>query len=185
MPGQYNSNNPKVVTENHHAQSVRHNALGRFPANLIHDGSEEVVNAFPYTESHSGAMRKGTGTGGKGINVLNAPPAKAEDFEPYADKGSASRFFYSAKASKKDRMDSKHPTVKPISLMRYLCRLITPPNGIVLDPFAGSGTTGQAAILEGFNVIMIEKDPEYYQDILNRMSYIEKAKANEQLEIGA
>lgn len=95
----------------------------------------------------------------------------------FGDSGSASRFFYSAKASKKDRLDSKHPTVKPISLMRYLCRLITPYGGTVLDPFAGSGTTGQAAIEEGFRPILIEREAEYYQDILNRFNQFDEEVA--------
>lgn len=88
------------------------------------------------------------------------------------DSGGASRFFYSAKASKKERRESKHPTVKPLALMRYLCRLITPPGGTVLDPFAGSGTTGEAAVLEGFHPVMIELEPEYVKDIENRMKAI-------------
>ena len=91
--------------------------------------------------------------------------------------GNPSRFFYCTKASKKERADSKHPTVKPLSLMRYLCRLITPPEGIVLDPFAGSGTTLEAAILEGFNVVGIEKEHDYIPDIRRR---IERAQLNTQ-----
>jgi len=90
----------------------------------------------------------------------------------HADSGGASRFFYSAKASKKERRESKHPTVKPLALMRYLCRLITPKNGIVLDPFAGSGTTGEAAVLEGFHPIMIEMEADYVKDIENRMAAV-------------
>jgi site-specific DNA-methyltransferase (adenine-specific) len=89
------------------------------------------------------------------------------------DKTGASRFFYSAKASKRERRESKHPTVKPLALMRYLCRLITPPGGTVLDPFAGSGTTGEAAVLEGFHPVMIELESEYVKDIENRMKAID------------
>ncbi len=78
--------------------------------------------------------------------------------------GSAARFFYCAKASKKDRdADNKHPTVKPTALMRYLCRLITPAGGTVLDPYMGSGSTGKAAILEGFDFVGIELDPDYFK----------------------
>jgi site-specific DNA-methyltransferase (adenine-specific) len=80
----------------------------------------------------------------------------------YGDSGSAARFFYCAKASKADRgPDNTHPTVKPTELMRYLCRLVTPPGGVVLDPFMGSGSTGKAAALEGFRFIGIERDPDY------------------------
>jgi DNA modification methylase len=94
---------------------------GRWPANFIHDGSEEATDLL---------------------------------------KDSA-RFFYCAKASKADRGENHHPTVKPTDLMRYLCRLVTPPNGIVLDPFNGSGSTGCAAVLEGFQYIGIEREAEY------------------------
>jgi DNA modification methylase len=95
---------------------------GRFPANLIHDGSDEAT----------------------------------------AGMGDASRYFYCAKANKRDRGEgNNHPTVKPTDLMAYLCRLITPPGGTVLDPFNGSGSTGKAAVREGFNYIGIELDPEY------------------------
>jgi site-specific DNA-methyltransferase (adenine-specific) len=78
--------------------------------------------------------------------------------------GSAARFFYCAKTSKKDRGDGNHhPTVKPTDLMRYLCRLVTPPSGIVLDPFMGSGSTGKAAVIEGFNFIGIEREESYME----------------------
>lgn len=78
------------------------------------------------------------------------------------DAGSAARFFYCAKANKKDReADNLHPTVKPTDLMRYLCRLVTPTNGLVFDPFMGSGSTGKAALLEGFRFIGIEREAEY------------------------
>jgi hypothetical protein len=81
-----------------------------------------------------------------------------------------SRFKYCAKASKADRAGSKHPTVKPIALMRWLCRLITPPGGLILDPFAGSGTTGQAAAEEGFAATLIEREVEYQADIRKRLN---------------
>ena len=100
---------------------------GRWPANLIHDGSEEVAGIFPNSKD-----------GGA---------------------GSAARFFYCAKASKADRGEGNdHPTVKPTDLMRYLCRLVTPPGGKTLDPWVGSGSTGKAAILEGFDFTGIERD---------------------------
>ena len=78
------------------------------------------------------------------------------------DQGSAARFFYCAKASKKDRDEGNiHPTVKPTNLMAYLCRLITPTGGTVLDPYMGSGSTGKAARREGFRFVGIEREPEY------------------------
>jgi DNA modification methylase len=134
-------------------------ALGRWPANVIHDGSEEVVGLFPETGKSTGG-RIGNAGGG---SVPNVPTGTFEAGNPgYGDTGSAARFFYCAKASKADRdADNHHPTVKPTDLMRYLCRLVTPPGGIVLDPFMGSGSTGKAAILEGFQFIGIEREAEY------------------------
>jgi site-specific DNA-methyltransferase (adenine-specific) len=78
--------------------------------------------------------------------------------------------FYCAKASKADRAGSRHPTVKPITLMRWLCRLVTPPGGTVLDPFAGSGTTGAAALAEGLNCLLIEAYDDYAADIRRRFA---------------
>lgn len=165
------------------------NEEGRFPANFIHDGSDEVLELFP--DSKAGKPREDRGTGGIWSESMGIPCGPQ-----YGDDGSAARFFYCAKANKKDRneglegFDSKreadriiddgvggdnprnrsntaklnhHPTVKPTDLMRYLCRLVTPPNGTVLDPFTGSGSTGKAAVLEGFNFIGIEQSAEYVE----------------------
>jgi len=128
---------------------------GRWPANVMHDGSAEVVAGFPITTSGTGAIRKSAlgmfGLGGDG-------KANTE----YGDTGSAARFFYCAKASSADRDDSNtHPTVKPTDLMRYLCRLVTPPGGVVLDPFMGSGSTGKAALIEGLRFVGIDLDPAH------------------------
>jgi site-specific DNA-methyltransferase (adenine-specific) len=83
----------------------------------------------------------------------------------YEDTGGASRFFYTPKANKAERnlggIDNRHPTVKPLELMRWLCRLVTPPGGIILDPFAGSGSTVVAALREGFRCIGIEREADY------------------------
>ncbi len=140
---------------------------GRFPANVLHDGSDEVVSAFPHTKSGKpGVMRKGRNDGA--CYGAESRPA-GTPMTGFGDEGSAARFFWSPKASKADRADSKHPTVKPVALMRYLCRLVTPPGGTVLDPFAGSGTTGQAALAEGFDAILIEREAEYQNDIRRRL----------------
>lgn len=148
------------------AAAVAHPA-GRWPANLCHDGSDEVLAAFPEVPGQLGATRfdrkeKTNGIYGK----MRHDPVQ---HFPRGDDGSAARFFYCAKASKKERLGSKHPTVKPLSLIRYLVRLITPPGGVVLDLFAGSGTTGAAAVEEGFNSVLIERDPEYVADIRRRL----------------
>jgi len=131
---------------------------GRFPANLIHDGSQEVLDLFP--ETKSGGGNKNTGNR-KGIfGKLGAGNGDGIG----GDKGSAARFFYCAKASKKDRDEGNtHPTVKPTDLMAYLCRLITPTGGTVLDPYMGSGSTGKAALKEGFDFIGCELDEDYYK----------------------
>jgi len=118
-------------------KEIENSAIGRWPANLIHDGSDEVVG------------------------LLNE----------------ASRFFYCAKANKKDRGENNnHPTVKPTDLMRYLCRLVTPPKGIVLDPFMGSGSTGKACVLEGFDFIGIEKSKEFVAIAKQRIMEAKKGK---------
>ena len=105
---------------------------GRFPANVMHDGSDVIVNQFPNN----------------------------------GDEGSSARFFYCPKTSKSERHNgdaNTHPTVKPVELMKYLCRLVTPKGGTVLDPFMGSGSTGMAAKDEGFDFIGIEKEEEYFK----------------------
>ncbi|MDO8065584.1 DNA methyltransferase [Janthinobacterium sp. SUN206] len=170
---------------------------GRWPANLIHDGSAEVAALFP--ESTSGAMRAGTqrasqdepgsvcfGTFGGGVVSTDIA----------ASTGSAARFFYCAKASRADRnaglvdpgpqfkhgatlrkiedapkTGNIHPTVKPTDLMAYLCRLVTPPGGVVLDPFMGSGSTGKAAMREGFRFIGVELSAEYFPLCLVRIQH--------------
>lgn len=97
-------------------------------------------------------------------------------WQAYGDKGGASRFFYTSKVSKKERgwgLDDphRHPTAKPVGLMRYLVRLVTPPGGCVLDPFAGSGSTLIGATLEGFDCVGIEQDPEYVEVARKRVAY--------------
>lgn len=165
---------------------------GRWPANLIHDGSEEVLALFPNT-APSKASKRGDGIG-KGFGGSDA---EYDTVRGHSDNGgSAARFFYCAKTSKKDRNEgcealpqkaggmvsntsgqhitrrdegyepkpqgNNHPTVKPTDLMRYLCRLVTPPGGTVLDPFMGSGSTGKAAMIEGFAFVGIEMDETYH-----------------------
>lgn len=192
--------------------------VGRWPANLLHDGSDEVLAAFPQapgqiadastdnnarkTQNTYGAMKRGTeasadSENGGAVGFKMRPGARR------LDEGSAARFFYCAKASKKDREEgcealaekaggmlsntsgqhitrrdggapgprkNNHPTVKPTELMRYLCRLVTPPGGLILDPFMGSGSTGKAARLEDFQFTGIELNPEYIEIARARIS---------------
>ncbi len=162
------------------------NKAGRWPANLLHDGSEEVIAAFPIVgDSHppanAGSIRKN--------QIFGADNEPRTFHAGFPDSGSAARFFYTAKADADDRLGSKHPTVKPIDLMQWLCRLVTPKNGTVLDPFAGTGTTAEAAYREGFNCVLIERETEYQADIRRRMSLIlsgpdERARESIKAKVG-
>jgi site-specific DNA-methyltransferase (adenine-specific) len=178
------------------------NTLGRWPANLIHDGSEEVVGLFP------GNVKGGTWNRTAGARHFNndGEPTDYQTSGSDSSSGSAARFFYCPKASKADRdegcegiaevvMDigderpsggswerrgrgvttrsNHHPTVKPTALMRYLCRLVTPPGGVVLDPFTGSGSTGKAAVCEGFDFIGIEREAEYVEIARARIAAVD------------
>ena len=124
--------NKRTVTPiSSHKEFDGRECIGRWPANIIHDGSNEAALALK----------------------------------------SGARFFYSAKTGKDDReTENNHPTVKPTTLMAYLCRLVTPPGGTVLDPFMGSGSTGKAATVNGFRFIGIERDPEYHKIAQARIS---------------
>lgn len=161
---------------------------GRWPANLCHDGSAEVVSLFPPQAGAAAPVR--TRNGDKLRNTFGTFKGNIDELGStfHGDSGSASRFFYCAKASRQDRHEgmedpgpqfkhgttlrqvenaatkgNNHPTVKPTELMRWLVRLITPPGGVVLDPFMGSGSTGKAALIEGFGFIGIEIDAGYYE----------------------
>jgi site-specific DNA-methyltransferase (adenine-specific) len=196
-----------------HAERVQANvrraeALGRWPANLIHDGSDEVVAGFPDSNGSGKSRKLNRGSRKKKGWGMSDAPGKLRD----AGAGSAARFFYAAKASKHDRdeglddlptvtadpygqhrgrrmkgndtrIDGKppaqgkndHPTVKPTDLMRYLVRLVTPPGGVVLDPYTGSGSTGKAAILEGFKFVGIEREADYCKIAKRRLRHARKA----------
>ena len=147
---------------------------GRWPANLIHDGSDEVVAGFPVTGPSKASVR-GVGLTGDDAKVYGKGDPEFNTLRGHNDNGgSAARFFYCAKASKSDRgAGNNHPTVKPTDLMRYLCRLVTPPGGIVLDPFMGSGSTGKAAALEGFQFIGIEREAEYCEIAKARIAAVD------------
>jgi site-specific DNA-methyltransferase (adenine-specific) len=134
---------------------------GRFPANLIHDGSQEVLDLFPETKPSKANPRNNKPSENMAMSGANLGHIS----HGHSDNGgSAARFFYCAKASKRDRDEgNNHPTVKPTALMQYLCRLITPAGGTVLDPYMGSGSTGKAALREGFSFVGCELDKDYYE----------------------
>jgi len=169
------------ITQRRHAdltwtvQPVETDATkGRWPANLIHDGSDEVVGLFP--QQQSGGFSQGMVQHSRTFNVAKGVEAERVRDARAPDTGSAARFFYIAKASRDDRdPGNTHPTVKPTDLMRYLCRLVTPPGGIVLDPFMGSGSTGKAAMLEGFGFIGIEREAPSYAIAQQRISRAQAA----------
>jgi site-specific DNA-methyltransferase (adenine-specific) len=138
--------------------AMEYDHTGRWPANFIHDGSEEAngllgdAARFFYTAKASKADRDA----GCGAMEARVHQSGMGGEMPIDDEGCSRDRF---KAISRNH----HPTVKPTDLMRYLCRLVTPPGGIVLDPFAGSGSTGKAAILEGFRFIGVEREAEYIE----------------------
>ena len=168
------------------------NTSGRFPANFIHDGSDEVVELFP--NAKGGAYPAVRGKSDIGAFAQGGTHKdKPNQARVMGDDGSAARFFYCAKANSKDRNEglenykngqrdlfsgdnnadtdysvsnedkrkNTHPTVKPTELMRYLIKMVTPTGGTVLDPFTGSGSTGKAAMLDGYKFVGIEMNEEY------------------------
>jgi DNA modification methylase len=208
--------------EQPHPGSARHDARGRWPANVVHDGSGEVLETFAaFGETNSGrGVRRGGGSRGMGSGALYAQDAYTStmnrtDSVRKGDAGTAARFFFCAKASRAEReaglegmpqatepnynhdgrdmanaknhvggeqrrverglppvepRANNHPCVKPLALLRWLCRLVTPPGGTVLDPFLGSGTTAVACALEGFDLVGIEKDAGYVEIARRRVN---------------
>ena len=184
-----------------HSDFIATTSTGRFPANFIHDGSDEVVALFPDTKPSKQSNR---GIGFNNSEIYGDGNPEFDTLRGFADSGSAARFFYCAKASKRDRNEgldgfeakrdhdgredgnppgsnprnrtndkkvNHHPTVKPTTLMQYLVRLVTPPNGTVLDPFMGSGSTGKACAYEGFDFIGIEQSAEYIEIAQARIDF--------------
>ena len=149
-----------------------YNGKGRWPANVILDESQaaELDRQSGWSKS---PPTDSVITVKANDSIGTFKMGDRQTANGHGDSGGASRFFYTAKASthERPRIDgSTHPTVKPLTLMRYLVRLVTPPGGIVLEPFAGSGTTAEACIVEGFKCIGIERDPTYLDLIVQRVS---------------
>lgn len=141
---------------------------GRWPANLLHDGSAEVLDVFAaFGESTSIGGYRGAGARENGYGMKADVEKRPVGF---GDTGTAARFFMCAKADAADRAGSKHPTVKPGALMRWLVKLITPPGGTVLDPFAGTGSTGLAADQLGMDAVLIEQSAEYAADARRKIT---------------
>lgn len=197
--------------------------IGRWPANLIHDGSPEVIRAFAAFGTDKGASGPVTRRGADKFRGTYGAFAGQDEAGAtfHGDTGSAARFFYCAKATREDRdeglgkfadqvtnvlarhrsrrMDEMkrpdgaepaigkniHPTVKPTGLMRYLCRLVTPRGGLVLDPFMGSGSTGKAAILEGLRFIGVELSPEYLAVAAARIEHATAMESEESKRVAS
>lgn len=174
---------------------------GRWPANVVHDGSDDVLDAFP---NAPGQIAKSVEDGRPQKNQVYQPMHRSGPIHIPRDEPdkSAARFFYCAKASRAEReagceslplstggirsetsgqhitrrdggapgpVHNNHPTVKPLALMRWLCRMVTPPNGVILDPFMGSGSTGLAAAQEGFRFVGCEADEHYLKIAQQRL----------------
>jgi DNA modification methylase len=207
--------------DNWQAQEVMAgSANGRFPANFIHDGSDEVVELFPESKGMA-TQKSGANINIYGGNSLNESATTFPEVrQGFNDNGSAARFFYCAKTSKTDRNEgldefekkakifngqsdkpagnakgsvedkfstlpsaNNHPTVKPTDLMRYLVRLITPPQGVVLDPFMGSGSTGKACAYEGFDFIGIDQSAEYVEIARARIEFALLQEETKEMEL--
>jgi site-specific DNA-methyltransferase (adenine-specific) len=179
-------------------------SAGRWPANLIHDGSDLVIAMFPESQGQQGPSRDSSRSK---ANTYGEPSDNGKEYVPRGDTGSAARFYYCAKTSRADRHEglidpgpqfkqgttlrkvqttdtkgNNHPTVKPTELMAYLLRLVTPIGGTALDPFMGSGSTGKAAMIEGFNFIGIEQDAAYMSIATARIAHAEAKSQMQQAE---
>lgn len=141
---------------------------GRWPANVVLDADSGAL-----LDEQSGQLQSNSG------NLRELPGRKVNTYGEYGtrsdkgrtDSGGASRFYYCAKSSRTERGETNnHPTVKPLALMRWLCRLVTPPGGLILDPFTGSGSTGVAARQEGFRFLGVEQSPEYAEMARKRIA---------------
>lgn len=160
-------------------RKIKPNELGRWPANLILD-----IDTGTILDIQSGVLKSGTAgvigksaKGHQGVSYQKDNREAGSEIITYGDEGGASRFFYCAKPTQNERNfgmgedSNDHPTVKPISLMRYLVRLITPVGGIAVDPFAGSGTTGCACEFEERDYVLIDKEPAHIPIIEKRTRY--------------
>jgi site-specific DNA-methyltransferase (adenine-specific) len=154
------------------------NTKGRWPANIILD--EYTAGLLDEQSGQSKSIKSNRGVGFNDSGVFGSGDSDFDSERGYVDSGGASRFFYVSKANKRDRNEgdvpNTHPTVKPTDLMRYLIKLVTPAGGIVLDPFTGSGSTGKAALLDGYQFIGIELTADYLPIIEGRLQWAEKTR---------
>lgn len=152
-------------------------AAGRWPANVVldEDAAAELDRQSGNRPTGERNYKPGDTNGGawRALEGRTGEGKRTGNYHKPADAGGASRFYYSAKAAPDERPRVNgiaHPTVKPLDLIRWLVRLVTPPGGTVLDPFAGSGTTGEAALIEGFRCVLIEREADYLPLIQARLN---------------
>lgn len=193
MPARHDDGKPREAAP----IEPRQPGLGRWPANILHDGSDEALAIFP-SKVGAAAPVEGDEPSDASVGRVTGKRARVPGAF-HADKGSAARFFYCPKATRAERdegldgmpktvvsvfggdqddlTDGKkstvprsnfHPTVKPVAVMQWLIRLVTPPGGTTVDLFAGSGSTGKAALIEGVNAILMERDADYVQITVGR-----------------
>ena len=159
---------------------------GRWPANVVLDEDQ----AAELDRQSGNRPSRGGAAFDNGSDIYQPRLINNDRREiGYGDSGGASRFFYVAKAPARERPKvdgTAHPTVKPLTLMRWLCRLVTPPDGVILEPFAGSGTTVEAALLEGFRIVAIEREADYLPLIQARLDRVAATEpSDEQLTLDA
>jgi len=161
---------------------------GRWPANvLLDEDAAGLLDEQVGTLTSGGGKRRPTEWKSTNAYGFSKSTNGASDYQREPDSGGPSRFFYTAKVSRREReaglegMPNAHPTLKPIALMRWLCRLVTPPGGLILDPFNGSGSTGCAAVLEGFRYLGAELEPEYVEIARRRIAYWESQRSEPDL----
>lgn len=175
-PGRSDSVTSGVYGANRPQQSV--NTAGRWPANVVLDESQAEALDQQSGESRDGVAVKRNGVTSNGVTGWGKAEPGTPDAGGYGGQGGASRFFYVAKAPQSERPKVNgiaHPTVKPLTFMQWLIRLVTPPGGLILDPFAGSGTTVEAALRERVRITAIEREADYLPLILHRIERHEDA----------
>ena len=173
--GALNIDATRIATTDDLSGNVNAELAGRWPANVALDESQAAAldEQSGHSRGRGGAVGLGKGRAENASGIASTGRVASK----HDDEGGASRFFYVAKAPKSERPvvdGTAHPTVKPLTLMRYLIRLVTPPGGCVVDPFAGSGTTLEAAYLEGFEAIGCEMTPEYWPLVAARIERVTK-----------
>lgn len=171
-----NASENRSISGANYARDAKPDADGRWPANLIHDGSEEATDLLTDAARFFYCAKTSKRDRDEGCEGL-----QERDGGHYAQDSWSRQNMGNTPDAKRVKVRNHHPTVKPNDLMRYLCRLVTPPEGIVLDPFMGSGSTGKAAILEGFNFIGIEREPEYLKIARARITHAQETKESKLL----